>query len=127
MNGTAQIIRCRRCNRQLHTPTARAAGIGNRCAAIEAAYAGLDARQQDKARELAEDGGIFATSHVGVAQVVSEDGTEVYLTSVTGHCTCPWGARRTSATVKTCFHVGAVKLAFAPRRRPARAQFILAA
>lgn len=127
MNGTAETIRCRRCHRPLHTATARAAGIGDRCAAIETALNGLDARQQDKARELIEDGGIAATGHHGVAQVVSEDGTEIYLTSVTGHCSCPWGARRTSATVKTCFHVGAVKLAFTPRRRPARGQFILAA
>lgn len=123
----AGTVKCRKCRRPLRTPASRALGIGPRCAAIETALAGLDPRQQDKARELIEDGGIVATGHAGIARVVSEDGTETYLTSVTGHCTCPWGARRTSATVKTCFHVGAVKLAITPRRRVTAAQFILAA
>lgn len=122
-----ETIRCRACKRPLRTAASRAAGIGPRCAAIKTALAGLDARQQDKARELISDGGIAATSRPGIARVVSDDGQETYLTSVTGHCTCPWGARRASATVKTCWHVGAVKLAITPRRRITAAAFILAA
>ena len=74
---------CRRCKRHnLRTPASRAAGIGPRCAAIEAAFDGLDDRQQDKAREAVEDGAVIATSREGVAMVVSEDGESVHLTSV---------------------------------------------
>jgi hypothetical protein len=124
MTSTAEhTAKCRKCHRTLRSAASVALGIGPRCAAVEAALAGLDDRQQDKALELIADGGIVATSHEGVAQVVSDDGGEVYLTSVTGHCSCPHGARRATATAKTCYHPGAVRLAITPRRVLRRPDF----
>lgn len=124
MDATAK---CRKCQRPLRSATSIALGIGPRCAAIEAALAGLDDRQQDKAREAVEDGAVIATSREGIAMVVSEDGESVHLTSAAGHCSCLHGVRRTSATAKTCWHPGAVRLAAATRVRITAARFILAA
>jgi hypothetical protein len=126
-NTEGHTAKCRRCRRPLHTPASRSAGIGPRCAAIEAALAGLDDRQQDKALECVADGGVIPTGHQGVACVVSEDGESVYLTSVNGNCSCPHGVRHASATAKTCWHPGAVRLAAKPRIRLTAAAFILAA
>jgi Family of unknown function (DUF6011) len=119
---------CRRCKRHnLRTAVSRAAGIGPRCAAIEAAFDGLSDKQADKARQLIVDGGVTRTSRKGIARVPSDETGEHYLTSVTGHCTCAWGIRRKSASVKTCYHVAVVVLEFTPRRPARAARFILAA
>jgi hypothetical protein len=120
--------KCRRCKRHaLRTPASRAAGIGPRCAAIEAAFDGLSDKQADKARQLIVDGGVTRTSRKGIARVPSDETGEHYLTSVTGHCTCAWGIRRKSASVKTCYHVAVVVLEFTPRRPARAARFVLAA
>jgi Ni,Fe-hydrogenase III small subunit len=104
-----------------------ARGIGPRCAAIEAAFAGLSDKQADKARQLMVDGGVTRTSRKGIARVPAEATGEHYLTSVTGHCTCAWGIRRKSAGTKTCYHVAVVVLEFTPRRPARAARFSLAA
>ena len=122
-----ELVRCRRCHRPLHTATARALGLGSRCAAIEAATAGLNADQTAKALEAIADGAVVRTSRPGIANVVSDDGSEVYTTAATGHCSCKWGARRISATTKTCWHVAAVILDMTPRRAATRRQFVAAA
>ncbi len=49
------------------------------------------------------------------------------VTTADGHCSCKWGARRTSALVKTCWHVGAVLLDLHPRRAASRSLFVLSA
>jgi len=121
------IVKCRKWHRPLRSATSRALGIGPRCAAIEAATAGLNAEQTAKALEAITDGAVVRTNRPGFANVVSEDGTEVYLTSATGHCTCKWGARRISATVKTCWHVAAVQMDMTPRLTATRRSFVLAA
>ena len=120
--------KCRRCKRHaLRTPASRAAGIGPRCAAIEAAFDGLSDKQADKARQLIVDGGVTRTSRKGIARVPSDETGEHYLTSVTGHCTCAWGIRRKSASVKTCYHVPVVILEFTPRRSVRRSDLAKAA
>lgn len=118
MNSTdtsTETVKCRRCRRPL---TASASvGIGPRCAAIEAATEGLNARQAEKALELVADGGVTPTSHRGVYEVSSSDGASTYRTAVTGQCSCAYGLRRTSATAKTCYHVAAVALTVRPLAR----------
>lgn len=120
---TTETVKCRRCHRPLTSAGSRSAQIGPRCAAIEAAIEGLNAKQADKALEVIADGGVIATSRKGVYRVASADGTATYITAVTGQCTCGWGLRRHSATAKTCYHVAAVKITARPRitRRPAAA------
>ena len=115
-NETAKTATCRRCRATLTAPASVAARMGSRCAAIEAATAGLNAAQQAKALELVADHGVTPVRG-SVYQVTSTDGTAVYLTAVTGQCTCAWGTRRTSAMAKTCYHVAAVKLTARPRLR----------
>lgn len=114
MSSTAEPVKCRKCHRPLRSAASCAAGIGPRCAAIEAAFDGLNGKQQDKARELIADGGIVKV-RPGVYQVRASDGSGNYLTTADGNCGCPWGLHRTSATAKTCYHVGAVRLAEKPR------------
>ena len=127
MTSTSQAVKCRSCGRSLRAAGSVARGIGPRCAAIEAAFAGLSDKQADKARQLMVDGGVTRTSRKGIARVPAEATGEHYLTSVTGHCTCAWGIRRKSATAKTCYHVAVVVLEFTPRRPARAARFVLAA
>jgi hypothetical protein len=122
-SATGNTVKCSKCHRPLRSPASIARGTGDRCAAIEAAFDGLDDRQRDKAREAVEDGAVIATSREGVAMVVSEDGESVHLTSIDGHCSCERGRRRISATAKTCGHPGAVRLAARPRRVLRRSDF----
>jgi hypothetical protein len=126
-NEMPSTAKCRRCHRILRTAPSVALGIGPRCAAIEAAFAGLDSRQQDKALEAIADGAVVRTSRPGIAHVVSDDGSEVYTVSANGNCNCAYGVRRASATVKTCWHPAAVLLDMAPRLTATRRSFILAA
>lgn len=111
---------CRRCRATLTSPASVAAGIGPRCAALEAAMQGLSDRQRDKALEVLADGGV-ARVRDGVYRVSATSGEESYLVTLDGHCTCRWGACRVSALSKTCYHVAAARLAARPRLRPAKA------
>jgi hypothetical protein len=118
-NTTEAPAQCRRCKRHaLRTPASRAAGIGARCAAIEAAFAGLSDKQADKARQLIIDKGIVKV-RAGIYKMTAEGGEVTHTASVNGNCTCEWGIRRTSATKKTCYHV-AVAVLFDKPRRPLR-------
>jgi Ni,Fe-hydrogenase III small subunit len=127
MDTDKPTAKCGRCHRPLRSPASIARGTGDRCAAIEAAFAGLSDKQADKARQLMVDGGVTRTSRKGIARVPSDETGEHYITSVTGHCTCACGIRRKSATAKTCYHVAVVVLEFTPRRPARAARFILAA
>ena len=91
-----------------------AAGIGPRCAAVEAATEGLNDRQVDKMQQLIADNGIVAANRKGVFHVVNEVGEVVHVAHVNGNCTCEWGLRRDSAGIKTCYHVGAARLLATP-------------
>ena len=123
----AKIANCRRCHRPLRSSTSIALGIGPRCAAIEAATAGLNAEQAAKVTEAIADHAVVRTSRPGIAHVVSDDGSEVYTVSATGQCNCRWGRQRISATVKTCWHPAAVILDMTPRRAATRSLFVLSA
>lgn len=114
-DGTETQNRCSRCRRPLRVSK----GIGPRCAAIEAATAGLKPEQAAKALEVIADHGVIATGHKGVYRVTATSGTETYLTALTGHCSCPWGCRRHSALAKTCYHVAAARLTAKPLIRAA--------
>lgn len=109
---TAEPVKCRRCKRPL--TASAAAGIGPRCAAIEAALKGLDEKQAGKALELVADGGVVPTAHRGVYKVSASAGDATYITAVTGQCSCAWGVRRKDATTKTCYHVASAILVARP-------------
>lgn len=110
---TAEPVKCRRCKRPL--TASASAGIGPRCAAIEAATQGLKPEQAEKALELVADGGVVKVRK-SVYAVASGDGERTYLACVNGNCTCAWGLKRTSAMKKTCAHVAAAILKARPRR-----------
>jgi hypothetical protein len=115
--AAAERVECRKCHRPLTSPTSRFLGIGPRCAAIEAATEGLNAKQVDKMMQLIVDGGITATNRKGVYRVVNEAGETVRLCHVNGNCTCEWGLRRKSAETKVCYMVGAARLLDRPQIR----------
>lgn len=117
---TAEPVKCSRCKRALSSAASVAAQIGPRCAAIEAATEGLNAKQAEKAIELVADGGVVKVRK-GFYRVCSGDGESAYLTALTGQCSCGWGLKRTSAMKKTCAHVGAAILKAHPRRQLAKA------
>lgn len=103
---------CLRCGRSLTSARSTAAGYGPGCAArIRRAHAGLaewTPRQRDAAAELVADGGIVPvrTARVGVVyRTVATDGSETYLTTAAGHCTCPAGAR-----FSRCYHTAAARM-----------------
>jgi hypothetical protein len=127
VSGTEQVA-CKRCGRALRSLASRLAEIGPRCAAIEAATAGLKPEQTAKALELISDGGIVPVRK-GVYRVTSTDGESVYLTSVSGNCSCAYGLRRVSGAAKTCYHVASARLTARPaiRRALRRNQFAKAA
>lgn len=105
---------CRRCKRySLRTPASRRAGIGPRCAAIEAAFDGLNARQCEKARKLAASGEVRKIRD-GVYKVPSGSGKDPYITRTDGDCWCDWGHRRKPGD-KVCYHVGTARLLARPR------------
>lgn len=114
MNSTenTEQVTCRRCHRPL-TKSA-AAGIGPRCAAIEAATEGLSAKQVDKMEQLLADKAIVATSRKGVYKVVNEAGEVIHTCHVNGNCDCQWGLNRDSAGIKTCYHAAGAKLLARP-------------
>jgi hypothetical protein len=121
-------VRCRHCRRPLKSLASVLAGIGPRCAAIEAALGDLTPEQQDKALELIEDGAILPVRN-GTYEAVSADGTETHrVHAVTGNCTCPAGIKRVSADAKPCYHAGAARLLARPAVRWVlrRSQFVKA-
>ena len=111
--------RCTRCHRVLKSAASKARGMGDRCAAIEAATEGLSAKQVDKMTQLILDGGIVRTNRKGVFHVVNEAGEVIHRTHVNGNCTCEWARRRVSAETKTCYHVAAARLLARPVIRAA--------
>ena len=122
MAGTenTERVECRKCRRPLRSEASRAAGIGPRCAAIEAATEGLNAKQVDKMNQLIIDKAIVATNRKGVYRVVNEAGEIIHRVHVNGNCSCEWGLRRKSADIKTCYHAGAAKLLATPVVRKPR-------
>lgn len=64
--------------------------------------------QQAKAAELIEDGAIHQL-RPGIYLAVSEDGTEIHRTAVTGQCTCRAGLKTTTAG-RGCYHVAAARI-----------------
>jgi Family of unknown function (DUF6011) len=117
---TSGTVKCSRCKRPLTSASSIAAEIGPRCAAIEAATKGLNAKQAEKAIELVADGGVVKVRK-GVYTMPSSDGEGHYLTSVKGICNCPWGVKRSTAEKKPCAHVGAAILKAHPRLQLAKA------
>lgn len=123
--ASIETAKCRRCRRPLTSLASRLAGIGPRCAAIEAALGDLTAEQQGKAMELIGDGAILPVRN-GTFEAVSTDGEETYrVHAATGSCTCPAGLKRASAGAKPCYHAGAARLLARPviRRVLRRSQF----
>jgi len=123
-------VTCSRCGRQLRSAASVAAGIGPRCAAIEAATEGLNAKQLDKMAQLIIDQAIVATSRKGVYRVVNEAGEVTHTCHVNGNCTCEWGLRRKSAGAKVCYMAGAARLLATPlirKPQPATAPVALPA
>lgn len=113
-------VECRKCHRKLTAPASQAAGIGGRCAAIEAATEGLSAKQVDKMAQLIIDRAIVATSRKGIYKIVNEAGEVIHTVSVNGNCTCEWGLRRKSAETKVCYQVAAARLLATPVIRKPR-------
>ena len=110
----AETVKCRKCRRLLRSASSVAAGVGPRCAAIEAATKGLNSKQVDKMTQLIIDKAIVAANRKGVYHVVNEAGEVVHTCHVNGNCTCEWGLRHKSAGTKTCYHAGAARLLATP-------------
>lgn len=118
-------VKCRKCRRPLRSEASRALGIGPRCAAVQAATEGLTDKQADKMAQLILDKAILPASRKGIYKVVNEAGEVIHTVHApSGNCTCQWGLRRESATVKTCYHAAAARLLDRPvirHRTPAAA------
>jgi hypothetical protein len=101
---------CISCGRPLRSVASQARGRGRHCAAkVRRAAQVVDLSaykpaQIASAQELIEDGAIIQL-RPRIYRSVSSDGTELYLTAVTGHCNCPAGLRGTR-----CYHVAAAQL-----------------
>lgn len=121
MTGTenTESVTCKRCRRPLRSASSVAAGVGPRCAAIEAATEGLNAKQVDKMTQLIIDKAIVATNRKGIYKIVNEAGKVIHTVSVNGNCTCEWGLRRKSAETKVCYQVAAARLLATPVIRKA--------
>lgn len=102
---------CLRCGRKLTSPTSVAKGYGRGCAAkvrqAAAVHPDYSPAQIESARELIEDGAIVQI-RPRVCRSVSSDGTEMYLTAVTGQCNCPAGLKG-----RRCYHALATALLLA--------------
>lgn len=110
----AERVECRKCHRPLRSASSVAAGIGPRCAAIEAATEGLSAKQVDKMTQVIVDKGVKATNRMSVYKIANEDGTVIRTAHLNGNCSCEWGMRRQSADTKVCYHVAAARLIARP-------------
>lgn len=106
----AGTVECRRCHRALRSEASRAAGIGPRCAAVEAATEGLNAKQIDKMMQVIVDKGVTATDSPDVWLVANEGDGLIRTAHVNGECDCEWGRHRKSADAKVCYHVGIARL-----------------
>lgn len=101
---------CLRCGRTLTSAASITAGYGPTCRAKVAAGANaadltdFKPAQVTSALELIEDGAILPI-RTGIYRSVSTDGTELYLTAVTGQCNCPAGLRSTR-----CYHAAAARI-----------------
>lgn len=108
--ATTEQTNCLRCGRTLTSATSIAAGYGPTCRAkLQAGLRQADlhdfkAAQVTSALELIEDGAILPI-RTGIYRSVSSDGTELYLTAVTGQCNCPAGLRGTR-----CYHSAAARI-----------------
>ena len=114
--------RCQACGRKL---TVTLGPYGPACArkirqAVASVTAGTPA-QRDDAAELIEDGGIVPVRETArngtLYQTVSSDGSEVYLTTVSG-CNCPSGLRGKHR----CYHMLAARILRAATARAATAK-----
>jgi hypothetical protein len=104
-------INCLRCGRKLTSKTSITKGYGRGCATkvrqAEQATTDYSPAQIDSARELIEDGAIVQI-RPRVCRSVSSDGTEMYLTAITGQCNCPAGLKS-----RRCYHALATALLLA--------------
>lgn len=109
MTATAH-TNCLRCGRALRSASSAARGYGRTCATkVRQAAQVIDLSsykpaQIDAARELIEDAAIIPIRR-NIYRSVSSDGTELYLTAVTGQCNCPAGLRGTR-----CYHSAAAQM-----------------
>jgi hypothetical protein len=101
---------CIRCGRILTSADSQARGYGRTCATkVRAAaavvdLAGYKPAQIAAAEELIEDAAIIQI-RPRIYRSVSTDGSELYLTAVTGHCNCPAGLRSVR-----CYHAAAAQM-----------------
>lgn len=101
---------CLRCGRPLRSTTSQARGYGRTCQTkVRAASNIVDLSayqpaQIESARELIEDAAIIPIRR-NVYRSVSTDGTELYLTAVTGQCNCPAGLKS-----RRCYHAAAAQM-----------------
>lgn len=101
---------CLRCGRKLTSKTSATRGYGRTCstkvrqAQTTADLADYKPAQIESARELIEDGAIIQI-RPRIYRSVSTDGTEMYLTAITGQCNCPAGLRSTR-----CYHSAAARI-----------------
>lgn len=109
MTATAH-TNCLRCGRALRSTTSTARGYGRTCATkVRQAATVVDLSaykpaQVEAARELIEDAAIIPIRR-NVYRSVSSDGSELYLTAVTGQCNCPAGLKS-----RRCYHAAAAQL-----------------
>jgi hypothetical protein len=106
--NTSHEARCLGCGRKISSPESLAVMRGSGCRAKlrkAAQVADLSAwtpAQVEKARELIEDGGIVrAGQRPDVFRAVSEDGSEVHVTTPKG-CNCDAGRGETAK--RPCYH-----------------------
>ena len=126
---------CLGCGRKITSPESIAAQRGKGCrakirkAARTADLSAWKPEQLDDAREAIEDGAVVPTSRPDVFNVVSSDGTEVYLTHPKG-CNCRNGL--STRPPRPCWHRAAVAIVTATQtavedETPANSPYILAA
>jgi hypothetical protein len=110
MSAAATHTNCLRCGRKLTSATSATRGYGRTCASkVRQAEDVIDLTaykpaQIDAARELIEDAAIIQI-RPRIYRSVSSDGSELYLTAVTGQCNCPAGLRGTR-----CYHAAAARI-----------------
>ncbi|KPM55723.1 hypothetical protein ACG83_10610 [Frankia sp. R43] len=98
---TQETIRCKGCNRPLHTEASRAAGYGPACACRAAlTAAGYSASQVERAIEVIELGGVVHLPGMGDNKIFAVVGSagSIYRASAT-HCDCTAGQHG-----RRCYH-----------------------
>lgn len=110
MTAAADTAHCLRCGRILRAADSIARQYGRTCRAkVTAAEQAADLHdfkpeQIAHAEELIEDGAIVQL-RPRIYRSVSTDGSELYLSSTTGHCNCPAGLKN-----RPCYHLAAVRI-----------------